>query len=141
MSTRSTQAGFTLIELLIVMMIIGVLASIAIPTFLGQRSNGYRTQLREDLRNAASALESASVKTAGDYTLGAALAGGETLWTARTNPLAALIDFAGSPEDTVQITRVSRDSYCLSATNQSLGLTEVWEHTKGVGYPQLGTCP
>jgi type IV pilus assembly protein PilA len=40
---RKANRGFTLIELLVVIMIIAVLASIAIPTFLGQRQKAQDT--------------------------------------------------------------------------------------------------
>jgi len=141
MSDRRQEFGFTLVELLVVMMIVSILAGIAIPTFIHHRQDAYLTQLREDLRNAASALESASVASNGDYTQGSALAGGEVLWTSSSNPIKAIVDYAGSPQDTVTITKITPNSYCLQANNASLGLTETWEHDKTTGYPVAGTCP
>ena len=52
------QAGFTLIELLIVVVIIGILASIAIPKFGSTKERAYLAKMKSDLRNLATAQES-----------------------------------------------------------------------------------
>jgi type IV pilus assembly protein PilA len=52
------NTGFTLVEVLIIIAIIGLLAVIAIPQFIGYRSRAIDAQLKSDLRNAAVAVES-----------------------------------------------------------------------------------
>jgi prepilin-type N-terminal cleavage/methylation domain-containing protein len=55
---RSMKKGFTLIELLIVVVIIGILASIAIPKFANTKTKAYTAAMKSDLRNLVTAEES-----------------------------------------------------------------------------------
>jgi type IV pilus assembly protein PilA len=67
MDRDEKDGGFTLIELLVVIIIIGILAAIAIPVFLSQKSKGYEASMKSDLRQVAGEVESQNVDK-GDYT-------------------------------------------------------------------------
>ncbi len=101
------RSGFTLIELLIVVVIIGILASVAIPKFGSTKGKAYLASMKSDLRNLATAQEAYLYDFATYYT-GAIPGSG--------------IDYSVSPGVSVTLSNVSVSGW--AATTSHTGTTE-----------------
>src|SRR5918992_760810 len=61
------EGGFTLVELLVVMLILGLLAAIAIPSFFNQRDKAKDADAKAAVRTAQTAIESYATDRDGSY--------------------------------------------------------------------------
>jgi type IV pilus assembly protein PilA len=137
---RDLEEGFTLIELLVVMIIIGILAAIAVPTFLNQRKNGWNSATKTDVSNLALAVESAATDRGGDFrnVFSTNVAG--TPITVSGGLLAANVvgvEFQGTQNvDLVLAAPASPSTFCLVGSNSSFGAAPAegwWTYSKAKG--------
>jgi prepilin-type N-terminal cleavage/methylation domain-containing protein len=63
------DSGFTLVELLVVMIVTGILASIAIPMFLSQRAKAHDSSTKADVSNVGKEIATYFVDSTGALTL------------------------------------------------------------------------
>ena len=109
MACARDDRGFTLVELITVMVILGILAGIAIPLFLNQRSTAFETQVKSDLHNAAIAEESYALHHDGAYL------------TTGTAADLTVEGFRGTDGVAIELSApTSGSGYCLTASADAL---------------------
>ena len=101
------QNGFSLIELLVVMLIIGVLAAIALPAFLGQKGKSEDAEAKSNARNLVSLVDACNTGKE-DYRQCADLAGLGNIG----------IPYGPNPGE-AEVTASASDSYTVMATSNA----------------------
>jgi type IV pilus assembly protein PilA len=127
------EKGFTLIELLVVILIIGILAAIALPAFLGQRAKGQDSAAKSDARNMVS--EAESFYTEGNTYVG--FDGSGTGLDIGSGP--GQVAVSGQGTDTYVITAKSKSGNTFVITHNSDGTTS--RTCDITGGTSKGGCP
>jgi prepilin-type N-terminal cleavage/methylation domain-containing protein len=102
MNHRHRRRGFTLIEMLVVIVVLGILATLAIPRFMNARAQAFEATAISDLRNVAMVQEM-HIRQAGSYAADM-----------------AFLDFDPSASVEIEITQATASGWAARASHTSL---------------------
>jgi type IV pilus assembly protein PilA len=124
------EGGFTLVELLVVMLILGLLAAIAIPSFFNQREKAKDADAKAAARTAQTAIETYATDNGGEYTGATAGAATDdlnvieptlndadvTVVAADTDTYEVMVTSDGSAANEFSISRIANGTTTLTCT-------------------------
>ena len=132
-----SESGFTLVELLVVMLILGLLAAIAIPSFFNQRDKARDADAKSAVRTAETAMETYATDHNGSYA-NADLGDLQAIEATLNDEPGTSVTVASDPDEyTLEVTSQSGNTFSIQRQNTGNTVYDCATENQG-GCPEGG---